>query len=211
MNNKFIAFMMFVFGAAIGSVATYKYVKEKYEQIAQEEIDSVKEIFSKREVEEQIDEPKDNSNIRNRAEMAKDKPSVAEYAAKLREQGYTNYSNPGTVVDEDAEPDSEKEEENESMSNDKPYTISPEEFGEMYDYEKISLTYYADGVLADDDDELVDDIEEVVGAESLTKFGEYEDDSVFVRNDRLKCDYEILLDQRKYSDVIQKRPHGVNG
>ena len=211
MNNKFIVFMMFIFGAAVGSAVTYKYVKEKYEQIAQEEIDSVKELFSKRGIEDRDDEPKDTSNIRSRAEMAKDKPSVAEYAAKLREQGYTNYSNPGTVADEDAEPDSEKEEENESMSNDKPYTISPEEFGEMYDYEKISLTYYADGILADDDDELVDDIEEVVGAESLTKFGEYEDDSVFVRNDRLKCDYEILLDQRKYSDVIQKGPHGVNG
>ena len=41
--------------------------------------------------------------------------------------------------------------------------------------------------------------DDVVGMESLTHFGEYEDDSVFVRNDRLKCDYEILMDERTYS------------
>ena len=39
---------MFVAGVAIGSLATWKLVKTKYEQIAQEEIDSVKEAFSKR-------------------------------------------------------------------------------------------------------------------------------------------------------------------
>lgn len=55
----------------------------------------------------------------------------------------------------------------------------------------------------------VDDVEEIVGEESLTHFGEYEDDSVFVRNDRLKCDYEILLDQRNYSDVTKTMPHRV--
>lgn len=92
------------------------------------------------------------------------------------------------------------------MSN-KPYVISPEEFGEGEEYEKISLTYYADQVLADENDELVEDVEGAVGFESLTHFGEYEDDSVFVRNDRLKCDYEILLDQRTYSDVVKTRPH----
>ena len=92
---------------------------------------------------------------------------------------------------------------------DNPYIISPEEFGAFDDYETISLTYYEDQILADDDDELVDDIEDIVGFDSLTHFGEYEDDSVFVRNDRLKCDYEILMDHRKYSDVIKKKPYQV--
>ena len=90
---------------------------------------------------------------------------------------------------------------------DKPYDISPDEFGEFDDYEKISLTYYKDQILADDGDEPIEDIDEVVGSESLNCFGEYEDDAVFVRNDRLKCDYEILLDHRKYSDVVQRKPY----
>lgn len=90
---------------------------------------------------------------------------------------------------------------------DKPFVISPEEFGDFDDYEKISLTYYSDQVLADDNDELVEDIEDVVGFDSLNSFGAYEDDSVFVRNNKLRCDYEILLDHRKFSDVVKSKPH----
>ncbi len=194
--NKTKNFMMFVLGVAVGSVVTWRYVKKKYEQIAQDEIDSVKEVFSKREAEFTED-----TEVRIKADNAKEKPSVIEYAARLREQGYTNYSD---MVDEKSE-----EVKEEPMSIDKPYVITPEEFGDLDDYEIISLTYYADQILADDNDVIVDDIEDVVGFDSLNSFGEYEDDSVFVRNDRLKCDYEILLDQRKYSDVIKRRPHEV--
>lgn len=196
--KKTINFMMFIVGAAIGSIVTWRYVEKKYEQIAQEEIDSVKEVFAKREQES----TENNYVIKEKAFNAKEKPNIVEYTAKLREQGYTNYS--------DVEPETNKEEVNEeSMDIDIPYVIPPEEFGEFDDYEKIGLTYYADQVLTDDDDKLVEDIEDAVGFDSLNRFGEYEDDSVFVRNDRLKCDYEILLDQRKYSDVINRKPHEV--
>jgi len=190
MNNKTINFMIFVLGVAVGSVITRRYVEKKYEQIAQEEIDSVKEVFAKR-----MAEIAKDAEARIKADNAKEKPDIIKYAARLREQGYTNYSD---MVDEKTE--------EESMSVDKPYVITPEEFGELDDYETISLIYYADHVLADDNDEIVEDIENVVGFDSLNSFGEYEDDSVFVRNDRLKCDYEILLDQRRYSDVVNRKP-----
>jgi hypothetical protein len=210
--NKTINFMMFVLGVAVGSVVTWRYVEKKYEQIAQDEIDSVKEVFSKREA-----EFTENTEARIKADNAKEKPSVIEYAARLSEHGYTNYSdsaieyaarlsehgytNYSDLVDE--KPEEVKEE---PMSVDKPYVIAPEEFGDLDDYETISLTYYADQILADDNDVIVDDVEDVVGFDSLNSFGEYEDDSVFVRNDRLKCDYEILLDKRKYSNVIRRKP-----
>ena len=90
--------------------------------------------------------------------------------------------------------------------SDTPYVISPEEFGEKEDYETISLTYYADGVLTDDNDEKMEDYEETIGKDSLDHFGEYEDDSVFVRNDKLRCDFEILSDLRTYSEVLKLKP-----
>ena len=69
----------------------------------------------------------------------------------------------------------------------------------MDEYETVSLTYYSkDNVLTDDNDEIVDDVDEIIGQDSLKHFGEYEDDSVYVRNDRRKCDYEILLDESDY-------------
>ena len=86
----------------------------------------------------------------------------------------------------------------------RPYVICPEEFGEMDEYETESLTYYADGVLTDDFDNEIEDVDDLVGEESLSTFGDYEDDSVFVRNDKYKTDYEILLDDRKFSEIIRK-------
>lgn len=200
--NKLFGFVMFIAGAAIGSAATWQYTKKKYEQIAQEEIDSVKEALSNRSCE--FGKKKDDgiivkSNatdtvIVDESIRAKEKPSVAEYAAKLQEQGYTNYSNHEIAKDAVA-----------PMIE--PYVIPPEEFGDADGYEKISLSYYADKILADEDDETVDDVENTVGLDSLNHFGDYEYDSVFVRNDRLKCDYEILLDRRRYSDVVNETPH----
>lgn len=198
MNNKAIGLAAFIVGAAVGAVTTWLYTKTKYERIAQNEIDSVKEVFSRRGSDDT--EKSESAHARVNANQTTNKPSIAEYAARLHEQGYTNYSNFK----------SEQIEKEGSTMLDKPYTISPDEFGENEDYQKISLTYYADQVLTDDLDMPLEDVEEMVGFESLDKFGEYEDDSVYVRNDRLKCDYEILRDLQEYSEVIERRPHEVD-
>ena len=181
--------ILFIFGAAVGSAATWAYVKKKYERIAQEEIDSVKEVFSKKE--------KDDNSADACVKPTED---TKEYAEIIHENEYINYSKKENTAAEKAE------------IRDKSYfvyVITPEEFGEFDEYDKISLTYYDDDILADENDEIIEDIDETVGSDSLTHFGEYEDDSVFVRNDERKCDYEILLDHRNYSDVIKKKPHST--
>lgn len=90
-----------------------------------------------------------------------------------------------------------------SKYKDGPYIIEPTEFGAYEDYECISLTFYADGVLTDENDEKLsdEDIADTIGANFANSFGEYEDDSVHIRNDSRRCDYEILYDSRNYSDV----------
>lgn len=196
--SKSINFMLFIFGAAVGSAATWTYAKKKYELIAQEEIDSVKEVFSKRE----------NGNTVKEVEFNKqeEKPDLKEYAAKIRESNYTNYS------DTDGKSETKRETRKQDERDKKGYfvyVITPEEFGEFDDYEKISLSYFDDQILADENLDMVDDIEGTVGIDSLTHFGEYEDDSVFVRNDERKCDYEILLDHRNYEYVIKKKPRST--
>lgn len=192
MNYNITKVAIFLAGAAVGSVVTWKIVKTKYEQIAQEEIDSVKAVFSKNheETEEDQGEEKPASDISN---PIADKPNIAEYVSTVEKTGYDTFSK--------QKKEKTKEEEANYMK-DGPYVISPEEFGELDNYETISLTYYdGDGFLADDMDELVDDVDSTVGWDSLESFGEYEDDAVHVRNDKRKCDYEILRDLRKYSDV----------
>ena len=124
MNNKITSFMMFIFGAAIGSVATWQYIKKKYERIAQEEIDSVKETFSKLVVKSKDNESEENNNTRTIVERAKDKPSVAEYAVWFVGGG-VNYSDTDSFSKDS---NVSKEEVDENMINDKPYVISPDEF-----------------------------------------------------------------------------------
>lgn len=194
MSNRSLFSLGFIIGAASGATVAWYLLKDKYETLAQEEIDSVKEVFARRE-----QEMKDETVKRNVAEGIKDsdrtKPDLKEYAEQLKKNGYTRYS------------DLSADDEGVSDKQTKPYVIPPEQFGDDENYDQISLTYYADGVLADENDEVIDDVEETVGIESLNHFGEYEDDSVFVRNDTRKCDYEILLDQRIYSEVAEEMPH----
>lgn len=194
-----INFAMFLAGATVGAAGAWFYCKRYYEQIAQEEIDSVKAAFAERKPDVLKNAKKDfeeNSNESNKqkADMAKLKPDLVNYAAKLQEQGYTNYSNIGE------ETNIKKGNEEDDTVVDEPYVIPPEEFTNS-DYTAISLTYYSDGVLADDEDERVENIEDTVGADFAEHFGDYEKDCVHIRNDRRRCDYEICKDNRTFAAV----------
>lgn len=81
-----------------------------------------------------------------------------------------------------------------------PRVISPDEYGDC-DYDLVNLTYYADKVLADDYGELIEDVDECVG-DFVSHFGEFDDDTVFIRNDGLKIDYEINKELRTYREVF---------
>lgn len=176
MYNGLKLTLAFALGAAAGSVVTWRLLKTTYERIAQEEIDSVKEVFSRRAAE-------------------------ADQEA-VEKEAYTVIANVYNTIGK--EKNEEEKGGSEEMAIDKPYVIAPEEFDELDGYETRTLVYYEDEVLADDTGDIVDDIDEIVGEDSLTQFGRYEDDSVYVRNDRLKTDFEILRDYKSYSELNLK-------
>lgn len=202
-------FFTFVTGLVIGSVVTYVVVKDKFEKIAQEEIDSVKEVFGRR-VEKEADKKVEKIA---KKEVEKIRKEYNEYDNLTK--NYTSYSKNETEenVEEDEvcennEDRVELDEIERASDYDRPYIIEPQEFGALDGYSLITLYHYSDNVLADDCDELVEDIDDVVGEDYASHFGEYEDDCVYVRNDRLKADYEICRDLRKYSDVVWRSPRG---
>lgn len=170
---------VFTLGFAVGVLSTWGYLKKKYEILAQEEINSVKSVFSKKNYEKQGEKI---------TEALKDELNDPDYKVIDEVKKYDTYM-------EKPEND-ELKPKNDRL--DKPYVISPDAFGEFENYERIGLIYYSDNVLTDEDDEIVDDIENIVGFEALSHFGEYEEDSVYVRNDRIKCDFEILKDNKEY-------------
>lgn len=174
LNNVII----FTVGAVLGSAVTWRLLKEKYAKIAEDEIISVRNMYTKSYTQGTDKKPDD-------VEYVATESDVEQYAKILNNVGYSRCSN-------------EKEEGGNSMSDNTPYVISPEEYSENDNYTNVTLIYYADGVLADERGIIVNDVNDLVGEDSLKHFGEYEDDSVFVRNDSKKTDYEILLEYRNY-------------
>ena len=67
MSNKALFSLAFIIGTVTGSIVTWYLLKDQYEALAQEEIDSVKEVFSRRE-----QELKDQSVKKTVAEGIKD-------------------------------------------------------------------------------------------------------------------------------------------
>ena len=196
MNNTLKNLVIFAVGAAAGAVATWKLLNDKYEKLYHEEVEAYKEYHNEKS-DKATSEPKPEPEPEVKKEEHIHKVDQDPIMNKLRDTieraGYTDYST--TKV------------KNESEEKDiRPYVIRPEELGDQIGYDVIELTYYADGVVAEEDD-VMDDVDEVIGIDSLGHFGQFEEDAVCVRNDRLKCDYQILLDERKYSDVIDKEPN----
>lgn len=191
MKDYVTKIIIFLSGVAAGAVISWKYLESKYKKIAQEEIDSVKEVYSNREKKQK--EEKKIEHFEAIAEKQKAREEDMEEAKSIiSESGYDiEHSDIYQQVKEG------------KYMADRPYVIPPEEFGENPYYDAISLNYYADGILTDDTDEPIEDIDGLIGEDSLTHFGEYEDDSVFVRDDDAQVDYEILLDQRRYADRME--------
>lgn len=199
MNCKLFNVVSFAVGAAIGSAVTWKVLKSKYEQIAQDEIDDVKAHYKKKleALENATEDKKEDTTPTGYSKLTNDKPDIMEYAAKIKDLHYADR-------DDDQVEDEEEnyvEEEEDSMK-DEPYVISAEEFDEI-GYDTETLTYFADGILTDWYNEPVDNPEDMVGADTLANFDKLADgDTVFVRNENHATDYEIQRDYRNYKDVF---------
>lgn len=197
MNKTLNNVLLFTAGAAIGSVVTWKLVKTKYELIAQEEIDSVKETWARRMKEELGDDTANEDDEWDDEEYEDDDPDVITYKTLAN-----MYNQSGDETEDDGEGAGDEE----VPYINGPQVILPEDFGDgNYDHEMHCLTYYADGVLSNDWYERLD-IDETIGEESLEHFGDYADDVVYVRNERLGADYEVTRDPRNYADMIANDP-----
>ena len=203
--SKLKTILVFTAGLICGGAGAYIAAKSQYERILKDEIDSVKETYKNRQplVVKEVEEEHDEDTIEDAIEENNDEAQVTEqdkkdYNSILKESGYVNYTKYMNG----------EEENKETMvydKNDIPYVIEPEEFGED-GFDTQTLTYYADGVLVDDLDDVVEDPDVVVGLENLKVFEEFGASSVLVRNDIFKVDYEIIKDDWNYSDLNQDVP-----
>lgn len=199
--------LYFVAGAAVGALGAWYFAKKKYEKIAQDEIQSVTDAFSER-LDKLARNSMDDPSIRptpEELEREATKPgdrNIIDYAAVLSKQGYTDY----TKFSKDEEEPTETEDSEISVDTAAgPVIICPDDYGEISEYEQLSWIYFADHVLTDDDYSLITNYEKWIGDGALQHFGEYEDDAIHVRNDKLKCYIEVVIDSRLYASVVAEK------
>ena len=203
MENGGAALVGFVAGAAIGAGITWYLTKDHYEGTVVEVVNDRHPIENKK--------PEEAAPVPTSDKTDEDKKKMDLYKGILTRNSYSGfYEQKKAEVKVEPVQQEPSEEDHVNVPDGTPsedtqiQIISPEEYGEEEDYECISLTLYKDGYLVDDDGTIVNDVEYHVGDEALSRIGEFEENSVYVRNDELKHFYDVLYVNENYTDVYGK-------
>lgn len=221
MNKTFIALLAFVCGGGVGYLVAKKLLEEKYAQIAQEEIDSVKEHYSAKIMTESVregpapvinQENEDRSNkmplVRNSINESKPGSKIVtsynEMAKEKMKSQLGMVHTDETDTDESEEPyvdaagmyegdhiDYGGERDLSDVDRSAPYVISDREFTDEFPHHDKVSLYYYTY-----DDVLVDEgerfMEEIDDTVGWDVFKVLEmQSSAWVRNEPLGIDYEI--------------------
>ena len=186
--------LIFAAGVAIGSVATWLAVKKKYADLAQEEIDSVKDIYAKI-----------NQEAIDKAAAAKNKPDISIYtqAVMANEPEQEETEQIDTSEDYEEYPIIEKV----------MYEIEPGEFASYDNYNtKISILYFEDNVFTDERYDKIDPRDYFSKKTVLLEGGDPVDtidyihrmvkDEICIRDTELGLDIDVYTQGRDYSDFM---------
>lgn len=167
--------LIFIGGATVGSLVTWKFLEKKYIDLANEEIDSVVERFKEKEkkIKTQVENKKEFNNIVNEEHYTSEEKVVSEEIKNMEDKLINNKTTDIQLID-------------------------PNEFGNMPKYDTKSWTFWNNDILTDEVDMIIENSDQIIG-DALDHFDDYEDgDGVYVRNNKLKCDYEILKSEKDF-------------
>lgn len=197
-------FIVFLAGAVVGAGGAYFFLKDKMEAKTQEEIQSVQKSFAHRldemekryetELAQYKDDKKTAEEIIDKNYVPEDRSSYdKEELNDYRTNHETNYagSNSENVVKEEPSDIYPTEEE----TREYPFVISPDIFDSKSSNEQMTLTYYKRSHCLVNEYGIELNIQDTIGEEALNHFGEFEDAIVYVRNNHLGYDYEVILDE----------------
>lgn len=216
---------IFAAGLVTGSIITNAVVKEKAikeaNEKAAEEIAEVRKIYrnkTKKEEYEKVAEEseKEVKEENEKVDPLKVKPQTDREDYNSYYKMTQNYTSQNEEKPKRASSISDLNAFTYEKSVDRPYIIDPEDYGEEDDYDTMQLTYFmGDKTLVDESaDDTIDEPDLHIGLDNLAIFDEFQGaSSIYVRNDILKMDFEILKDDCAYSDlqdepeVKEKKPH----
>lgn len=194
MNKTAIAAVLGILGGAgIGAGVTYILFKKRFDADLDEAVNEVKTFYADRnQINEQpTEDPEESSN--DSAGASNQNPVEQDSICDFEMDSHaTNYSTTSVFPDEPKE----------LKTNDDIYVIDEDTYyGAIADgADPVEYMYYADHILADENSDVIDNIDGLVGREALTYFGTEGVDSVYVHNKRLNMYIEILRSERLYKE-----------
>jgi hypothetical protein len=219
MSNIFKNLLIFAFGAVVGSGVTYTVIKYKLEKGSREDEwnnERTERLQNKNKELKDEEEVKDDEVVKERIHQIHNKPDISTLASEYHE--YHDYTkdykseskdisdpnDPLYLVDE-AEEEDDEEDEDETIWDSpvtprekrKPYRVLPERFGAIEGYDKVILQYFTDGILAEENGEIVD-IDDFVGEENIEALIADEEHEIFICNPRYGCYYNVMEMLRPY-------------
>ena len=226
MKNFFKYAAVFVAGSLVGGLATYCVTKAKIEKEKEEEISSVVETFKNKEqlyldhfeTMHKLDDLSDKVDEALNKDATEDNPhNIYIRNSKLKEKMYSDFfkEKPANedISDEDEEEDDRMVINSPDVENDYPYNITAEEFGDYIDYDTNTLYYFQcqngeDYVVLDEADNIIQDPVAMIGDDFMDHYDEDETDPdvVYIRNDKLRQDYEVLRSEYTYEEYMENNP-----
>jgi len=165
-------------GAALGSTVTFFAVRKHFSDKAEHDIQEIRNYYAQKKLPEQ------------EAEASAPDESISEkveqYIDILTSQNYVATAEDVKIVVP------------ETRNMPQIEVIDEDEYGNKEGYDAIlSYTYYTNGVLTDENNDPLsqESISNMVGPDFYKKFV---DDVLYIRNNEMKCDFEILLDETEY-------------
>lgn len=222
---------VFVAGSLVGGLATYCVTKTKIEKEKEEEISSVVETFKNKEqlyldhfeTMHKLDDLSDKVDETLNKDSTEDNPhNIFVRNSELKEKMYSDLFKKNQKPEGTNEDISNKDEEEEDdrmiinspdVENEYPYNITAEEFGEYVDYDVNTLYYFQcqngeDYVVLDEADNIIQDPVSMIGDDFMDHYDEDENDPdvVYIRNDKLRQDYEVLRSESTYEEYMENNP-----
>lgn len=193
--------IIFVGGVGLGAVSTYFILKDRYNKQRNEETEEIKEYYkdlysNKEETPSELQEVEykiEDAHMETVEVPAGEEPNYGEIIEKL------NYNQFSTTV---ASPDGEERVER------KPYLISMDEYNTDTRMIKKIISYFEDDMVCMDNDtkEVLTNIPKELGVDNLESINENGEGEIYIRNELLGIDYNVVSEPGSYEDYLEVGP-----
>ena len=190
---NFTNVLVLIGGVAIGATSTYFYMKDKCDKMVEEETYNIKKYYEEKYASE-ADKIEEKEEVKGKVDISEEgditftpnkKEEEPNYEEIIQKLNYNEFST-RTANNQKAK---------------RPYIISQEEYNEDNGYIKKLISFFEDDEVCMDNEtkEVLDNVAKDIGQDCIEQIN-MDGNEIFVRNEMLGIDYDILSETGSYED-----------